>query len=138
MQKKKKKQKVAKSQKIRIVHEYFKWIVIVNKIVDYQYFMDEMTEYEIELCMKNMHFASKNEWEQTRMIMYTNLSPYMKRGQSKTPQELFPLATDEEQEQTTVTEEEIEQLQQYANDLENFFAQQNKNNETTQNGNITT
>ena len=100
--------------------------------------MDYMTEYEIELCMKNMHFASKNEWEQTRMIMYTNLSPYMKRGQSKTPQELFPLATDEEQEQTTVTEEEIEQLQQYANDLENFFAQQNKNNETTQNGNITT
>ena len=110
----------------------------MNKIVDYQYFMDYMTEYEIELCMKNMHFASKNEWEQTRMIMYTNLSPYMKRGQSKTPQELFPLATDEEQEQTTVTEEEIEQLQQYANDLENFFAQQNKNNETTQNGNITT
>ena len=103
----------------------------MNKIVDYQYFMDEMTEYEIELCMKNMHFASKNEWEQTRMIMYTNLSPYMKRGQSKTIQELFPLATDEEQEQTTVTEEEIEQLQQYANDLENFFAQQNKNNETT-------
>lgn len=110
----------------------------MNKIVDYQYFMDYMTEYEIELCMKNMHFASKNEWEQTRMIMYTNLSPYMKRGQSKTPQDLFPLATDEEQEQTTVTEEEIEQLQQYANDLENFFAQQNKNNETTQNGNITT
>ena len=100
--------------------------------------MDEMTEYEIELCMKNMHFASKNEWEQARMIMYTNLSPYFKKGQSKTPQELFPLATDEEQEQTTVTEEEIEQLQQYANDLENFFAQQNKNNETTQNGNITT
>lgn len=92
--------------------------------------MDNMTEYEIELCMKNMHFAQKNEWEQTRMIMYTNLSPYMKRGQSKTPQDLFPLATDEEQ-QTTVTEEEIEQLQQYANDLENFFAQQNKNNETT-------
>lgn len=105
----------------------------MNKIIDYEYFMDEMTEWEIELCMKNMHFASKNEWEQTRMIMYTNLSPYFKRGQSKSPAELFPLSTDSEKEEkhTSVSNEEIERLQAYGHDLENFFAQQQKQQENT-------
>ena len=88
--------------------------------------MDEMTEWEIELCMKNMHFASKNEWEQTRMIMYTNLSPYFKKGQSKKPNELFPLSTDEDyQQDNPPTEDEIERLSQQAQAFENFLTQQN-------------
>ena len=88
--------------------------------------MDSMTEWEIELCMKNMHFAQKNQWEQARMIMYTNLSPYFKKGQSKKPNELFPLSTDEDyQPDKPPTEDEIERLSQQAQAFENFLTQQN-------------
>lgn len=108
----------------------------MNKIIDYEYFMDSMTEWEIELCMKNMHFASKNEWEQTRMIMYTNLSPYFKRGQSKTPQELFPLSTDnnETEKHTNISSEEIERLEAQAAYLENLFATQTEKQQENTHG----
>lgn len=101
----------------------------MNKIIDYEYFMDNMTEYEIELCMKNMHFASKNDWEQTRMMMWASISPYLKKGQSKSPAELLPLATDEEEQEqhdTDVSNEEFERLQEYAKGVEAFFASQQK------------
>ena len=95
--------------------------------------MDSMTEWEIELCIKNMHFASKNEWEQARMIMYTNLSPYFKRGQTQDPKSLFPLSTDEDYQpdkHTDITKEEIERLEEQAAYLENLFAQTEKQDNT--------
>lgn len=90
--------------------------------------MDEMTEWEIELCIKNMHYAAKNEWEQARLCAWSSLAPYFKKGQSKQPNELFPLATDndETEKHTDITKEEIERLQEYAKGVEAFFASQQK------------
>ena len=96
----------------------------MNKIIDYEYFMDEMAEWEIQLCVKNMHFASKNEWEQARMIMYSSLIPYFKKGQSKKPNELFPLSTDEDyQPDKPPTEQDIERLSEMANNFENYITE---------------
>lgn len=88
--------------------------------------MDEMTEWEIELCIKNMHFASKNEWEQARLCAWSSLAPYFKKGQSKTQHELFPLSTDnnETEKHTNISSEEIERLEAQAAYLENLFATQ--------------
>lgn len=99
-------------------------------MVSYEYFMDEMNEYEIELCMMNVNHAQKSEWERARMIMYTNLSPYMKR--QKSAKEMFPLPTDDDYEQHDyeITNNEIDVMKQRASRVSHVFAS-NKNNDNT-------
>lgn len=57
-----------------------------------QYFLDEIQEYEIQLLTEMVPWAHKQSMEETRMMMYTFSSPYMK--QKKKITEFFPLPTD--------------------------------------------
>ena len=66
--------------------------------------MDEIKDYEIELLMSNMHYSYKNEWEMTRMIMYSEMLPYMKKGSDKKPHE------DYEEHEYNITDAQIEHL----------------------------
>lgn len=74
--------------------------------------MDEIKDYEIELLMSNMHYSYKNEWEMTRMIMYSEMLPYMKKGSDKKPQDILSLPTDEdyEEHEYNITDAQIEHL----------------------------
>lgn len=51
-------------------HEIFKTLVIELKLVDYEYFMDKMQEYEVYMFYDNLKYTDRPEWEQTRLIMY--------------------------------------------------------------------
>ena len=45
--------------------------------------MDDLRDWEIGLLIENISWATKNDWEQTRLIMYSALMPYMKKGVKK-------------------------------------------------------
>ena len=102
-------------------------------MVSYEYFMDEMQEYEIELFMLNVNHAQKCDWERARMIMFTNISPYMKR--QKTPKELFPLPTDDDynEHDYEISDNEINTMKQRASRVSKMF-ETNKNNDNNNNG----
>jgi len=69
-----------------------KYLVIENKLVDYDYFMDGLQEYEVYLLIDYLPWAAKTSYEQTRLLLWGVLGPYMKV--KKSPEQILPLATD--------------------------------------------
>jgi len=107
-------------------------------MVSYEYFMDDIMDYEIELLIKNIHWSNKVSWEQTRMVMYSSVLPYMKKGLNKTAKDLLPLPTDdagykfETEHDIEVTDDQLDKLRQHAQQLEQFFKKNNKTNNKSQ------
>lgn len=67
-----------------------------------------------------MNYAYKNEWEQTRYLLYFFIAPYTKERYNSI-QEFFPLSTDKEikeEHKTEITNDEIEQLKKKAQAME--------------------
>jgi hypothetical protein len=89
--------------------------------------MDRMEHYEAEMLMNNMIYSNKDEWERARLLMYASLKPYLKNG-SMTPQELLPLATDEDAKE--IYEEEKPSYRDYEEmkKMTNEFANKLKEN----------
>lgn len=52
------------------MHEVFKTLVVQYKLVDVEYFMDSMQEYEIYDLYQYLGFVDATKWEQTRWLMY--------------------------------------------------------------------
>lgn len=98
------------------VHEYLRILVFVNKLVSYEYFMDEIQEYELELLFENIGWTYKNEWEIARLESYCSLCAFGKP--KKTMQEMIPLMTDKN-EDYNVVDDNID-----TNDYEKVMAQQ--------------
>lgn len=69
-----------------------KYLVIENKIISYEYFMFQLQDFEIQDLIKYLPFAAKTSYEQTRLLLWGVLSPYMKV--KKKASEILPLATD--------------------------------------------
>lgn len=82
-------------------------LVIDYKVIEYEYFMDECQEYEIQLLSEMIPWSTHQEMEQTRMIMYTVCSPYMKHKKKIT--EFFPLYTDKIDKEEALKGEELEE-----------------------------
>ena len=103
-----------------LVHEYLKMLVITNHILSYEYFCDELQDWELIWLLKNQHYAYKNEWEQTRYLLYFFIAPYTKERYNSI-QEFFPLSTDKKQKEehnTEITNDEIAQLKKKAQAME--------------------
>ena len=105
------------------MHEYLKMLVIENHIISYEYFCDSLQDYELSWLLYNMNYAYKNEWEQTRYLLYFFIAPYTKERYNSI-QEFFPLSTDKKQKEehnTEITNDEIESLKEKAKRLEKIF-----------------
>ncbi len=63
-------------------------------MVSYEYFMDELNEFETTSLLEMLKYADKNSWQQTRFLMWTFLSPYMKKGARKKLEDILPLPFD--------------------------------------------
>ena len=92
-------------------------LVFEYKVVDYQYFMDELQEYEINNIVENLKFADKNKWESARLIAYVIAKANFKN--IKKAQDFLPLPWDETEtkptgkkkpKNTNITQEEINRL----------------------------
>lgn len=91
------------------MHEYFRLLVVENKLVSYQYFMDEMMQHELLDLVEVLPWANKHSNEQMRYIIWSQLKPYLK-NQRLTPEKLLPLFTDKEiniEKQKALAETEI-------------------------------
>lgn len=105
------------------MHEYCKYLVIQFHVVSYEYFCDQLQDYELTWMLQNMNYAYKEEWEQTRYNLYYTIAPYTK-NKSKSIQDFFPLPTDKEikeEHNTEITNDEIESLKQKAKIIEAQF-----------------
>lgn len=76
-----------------MTHEYLKLLVVEHKIVDYQYFMDDMEIYEVFSLLELIPWANKISYDQMRYNVWASLKPYLK-NQDITPERLIPLYTD--------------------------------------------
>lgn len=74
-------------------HELYKILVVMHKVISYEYFMDEMQTPEIGLMTKYLEYAEVQSWAQTRQIMLATIRPYLKK-RNLTVSELLPLPID--------------------------------------------
>lgn len=56
-----------------IFHELFNILVFQFKVVTVEYFMDKMTEWEINDIMDNLPYLDRNLWETCRLNTYINM-----------------------------------------------------------------
>ena len=109
------------------VHEYFRILVVNAKLVTYEYFMDYIQDWEIELLLEMSNESYRNDWETARYIAYYNaiMSGNLKKQySSKTMTELFPLPYDdrykiEEDHNIEISNNEIDMLKQRSNAVAN-------------------
>lgn len=102
-----------------IVHEYLKVLVLDCKIVTYEYFVDDIQEWEIQMLMNISHESHRTEWETARYITYYNtvMSGNLKKQYTEKPMtDLFPLPYDDK---FAVEEHEIEITNNQIEDLKN-------------------
>ena len=90
--------------------------------------MDDLKDWEIALLIENISWATKNDWEQTRLIMYSALMPHIKKGKVKNASDILPLSTDEKfslekykSHDYEVSNEQLSRLKQKAEKLEKIF-----------------
>lgn len=69
-----------------------KLFVVEHKIISYDYFMDELQQYEQLTLSKLLPWSEKQSKEQMRMLLWAALFGKIKG--KKTPDKLFPLYTD--------------------------------------------
>ena len=108
------------------MHEYLKMLVIENHVISYEYFCDGLQDYELSWLLYNMNYAYKNEWEQTRYLLYFFIAPYTKERYNSI-QEFFPLSTDKKQKEehnTEITTDEIAILKKKAEAMEAMLNKQ--------------
>ena len=108
------------------MHEYLKMLVIENHVISYEYFCDGLQDYELSWLLYNMNYAYKNEWEQTRYLLYFFIAPYTKERYNSI-QEFFPLSTDKKQKEdhnTEITNDEIAILKKKAEAMEAMLNKQ--------------
>ena len=103
------------------VHEYLRILVIDCKIVTYEYFMDDMQEWEISMLMRMSHEAHRTAWETARYITYYNAvmgGKLKKKYVEKPMTELFPLPYDPQVEHNySISNEEVDVLRERGNIL---------------------
>jgi len=90
-----------------------KRLVIESKLIDYQYFMDYMQYYEIFLLSDLLPWASKQQLEQTRILLWGSISPYLKKH--KSAEEIMPLYTDKDydiEKEEKLPDEEINKIRE--------------------------
>ena len=118
-----------------LVHEYLRLFVFRRRMVTYEYFMDEMQDWEISMLADSLSSAYREEWEMTRWMVYSIVQPHLKKGMRDKPmKDVLPLAFDddyEEERQIEITNAQVEYLKKRSEALEQRFK---KNRTSQQNG----
>ena len=73
-------------------HKLLRALVVDAKIVDYQYFMDELQDWEIRLLTKMQPWSFRQSMEETRLKLF--MTTHHKK---KSLRAFLPLATDVEE-----------------------------------------
>lgn len=102
-------------------HEIFKTLVIELKLVDYEYFMDKMQEYEVYMFYDNLKYTNRPDWEQTRLIMYILAQTNSKKKLNIEDIMSFPWEKDIEDNPNEVSKEDMNTLREKAKRMEKIL-----------------
>lgn len=74
--------------------------------------MDEMEEYELYEIINNLRYLERNDWERTRLNMYSNVQ--MNTKKKLTPKDIlsFPWENESEEDSKEISKEDIERLKE--------------------------
>lgn len=78
----------------------YKMIVIIYKLVSYDYFMDEMQIIDVNEIIRYIQYAETSSLIQTRQLMLATLQPHLKNHNVKAS-DLWPLAIDKDAEEAS-------------------------------------
>lgn len=89
-----------------------KLLCLEYKACSIEYFLDRMQFYEVEGIMENLNVCVKNDWEMTREVMWSSISPYSKKRIKPSDLMTFPWERKGQQKlpQVEVTQELVEKM----------------------------
>lgn len=108
------------------MHEYLKLVVIENKLVPYEYFMDEMHAYELYDLIDLIPWSNKHSYEQMRYMVWASLKPYLKK-KDMTPEKLLPYYTDTHSTQRYEHDLSSKQIDAIRNEIKEKYMTNNRN-----------
>lgn len=89
-------------------------LVFEFRIVDYVYFLDRMQPYEITNIIEAIPYADRNQWEQTRLKIFSTASMFTKNQLTVTDIMRFKWDEVNDEPQTEIQQTDIDRLKQQA------------------------
>ena len=74
--------------------------------------MDEMEEYELYDIIENLKYLDKNEWERTRLSIYSNVQMNTKKKLQPKDILTFPWESEPKEVNKEISKEDIERLKE--------------------------
>lgn len=84
-------------------NELFRLLCFEYRVIDVEYFLDKMDVNECVWILRNLAFTDRNQWEMTRLKIYSTVSMFSK-GRLK-PDDIIKFPWDKENIITNETEE---------------------------------
>ena len=84
--------------------------------------MDKMPMYEINLCMRNVHLAHKDSWEQSRMTSFCVIQS--QSSKKLKPTDIMKFPWDEasgNNKETSISSDEVKRLKEKSNEFKCRF-----------------
>lgn len=101
------------------------------KAVTVPYFMDNLTHWELQLLLKQLHLCTKQNWLSAREIMLSNLQPYSKKSLKPTDILTFsweqdPKTLAKQKESDRMTKKDLERMKMNADRMIQIVQERNK------------
>lgn len=99
----------------------FRLLCFEYKIVSVDYFLDDMTQYELDFILPNVYISEKQNWERTRLSSYISALSVPRKKKLKMDDIIkFPW-DDEKEEKEVATQEDLAKLSEKATMFESMI-----------------
>lgn len=89
-------------------------LVFEFRMVSYDYFLNELQPYELTNIFEAIPYADRNQWEQTRLKIFSTASMFSKSDLSVTDIMKFKWDDEAPEAQTDITQTDIDRLKEQA------------------------
>lgn len=89
-------------------------LVFEFRIVDYVYFLDRMQPYELTNIIEALPYIDRNQWEQTRLKIFSTASMFSKSNLTVTDIMRFKWDEENDEPKQDITQTDIDRLKQQA------------------------
>ena len=93
-----------------MAHIIFRTLVIETKLIDYQYFMESLEEWEVYMFYDNLRYCERSAWEMNRIIAYILAQSNSKKRLEITDIMSFPWDEDYSEKNTEMSNEDRDKL----------------------------
>lgn len=89
-------------------------LVFEFRVVSYDYFLNELQPYEISNIIEALPYIDRNQWEQTRLKIFSTASMFSKNQLTVQDIMRFKWDEDEKEPQQDITQNDIDRLKEQA------------------------